>query len=279
MTTNPAIAIGIPTYNRKWLVELCARSVRLAAYPEKTRMIVVDDASAEFDETFLRDQYPEFAEIVRREKNCGGADFAARDVLARLADTGAGILMLFDSDLILAPNCVGRALSLLDKTGGVLSLFNTPNHRILRETGDLLQKRTIGAAATAWRRDVALKVLEGVAPGSLWDWRVCDFLTRQRTPIFTVKELLVQHLGYAAGENSNAFRGDIGLGYYDEDFRNAYNLINIVAAAQRSSFESADKRFSKIESRLSRLEKYSIRTGFRSVVNVARQLFSGRKSQ
>ena len=188
MTANASIAIGVPTYNRKAIIELCAHSVRLVDYPEGARMIVVDDASIEFDETFLRDQYPPFAEIFRRDVNSGGADFATPDLLARLVDTGADILLILDSDLILKRDCLRTMLSLIDRTEGLLSLFNTPNHWALRDKGDLLQKRTIGAAATAWRRDLAATVLKEVEPGSMWDWRVCEFLTRRQTPIFSVKE-------------------------------------------------------------------------------------------
>jgi glycosyltransferase involved in cell wall biosynthesis len=279
MTTSASIAIGIPTYNRKGIIELCAHSVRLVDYPEKTRMLVVDDASAEFDEAFLRDQYPPFAEIARRPANSGGADFATPDLLSRLVDTGADILVIIDSDLILARNCLTTMLSLIDRTEGVLSLFNTPNHWAIRDKGDLLQKRTIGAAATAWRRDVASKVLKGVEPGSIWDWRACEFLTAQRTPIFTVKDSLVQHLGFAAGENSHALRGDVGLGYYDDDFRNAYNWINEVAAAQQNSFRRVKLRLDELEFRLSKQEKYSLRGGFRMVRNAVRRLVSGRAGE
>jgi glycosyltransferase involved in cell wall biosynthesis len=279
MSPRPSIAIGIPTYNRKAIIELCAHSVRLVDYPEGARMIVVDDASVEFDQTFLRDQYPPFAEISRREVNSGGADFATSDLLARLTDTGADILVIIDSDLILKRDCLRRMLSLIDRTEGVLSLFNTPNHWALRDKGDLLQKRTIGAAATAWRRDLAVTVLKEVGPGSMWDWRVCEFLTQQRTPIFSVKDSLVQHLGFAAGENSHALRGDVGLGYYDDNFRNAYNWINEVAAAQQNSFRRVKLRLDEVELRLSKLEKYSLRTGFRSIRDAVRRLVAGRKGE
>jgi glycosyltransferase involved in cell wall biosynthesis len=279
MTAPASIAIGVPTYNRKTIIELCAHSVRLVDYPENARMIVVDDASVEFDATFLRDQYPPFAEIVRRQVNSGGADFATPDLLERLVDTGADILVIIDSDLILKRNCLRTMLSLIDRTEGVLSLFNTPNHWALRDKGDLLQKRSIGAAATAWRRDLAASVLKAVEPGSMWDWRVCDFLTQQRIPIFTVKDSLVQHLGFAAGENSHALRGDVGLGYYDDDFRNAYNWINEVAAAQQNSFKRVKLRLDELEVRLSKLEKYSPRTGFRLVRNAVRRLVSGRPGE
>jgi glycosyltransferase involved in cell wall biosynthesis len=278
MTANNSIAIGVPTYNRKWMIEVCAPSLRLADYPENTRVIVVDDASTEFDAAFLRGQYPDFAEVTRRDKNSGGADFAARDLLARLAETGADVLLMIDSDLILARDGVTRMLALFDKTAGVLSMFNTPNHSPIRDVGDLLQKRFIGAAATAWRRDVALEILAGVEPGPVWDWRVCEFLTVRHTPIFTVKHSLVQHLGYAEGENSHAFRGDVGLGYYDEDFRNAYNWINIVAAAQQASLKSVDRRFREIEYRVAKQEKYSLRGGFRYIVHGARRWLRGAKS-
>ena len=96
------IAIGIPTYNRRYLVEMHAQSLCSARLPANTKIIVIDDCSADFDVGYLKTIYPENADIRRRSENSGGADFAARDLMVQLAETGADVFVLFDSDMIVA---------------------------------------------------------------------------------------------------------------------------------------------------------------------------------
>src|SRR5208282_6179181 len=165
------VAIGIPTFNRSHIVEMHARSLSASRLGPDTIVIVIDDASTEYDIEFLKSIFPSRSDIRRRAKHSGGADLAIRDVMGQLLATDADALMLLDSDMLVAENFLEVGVSLLQESDGIISLFNTPNHPSIGSRGPFVLKRTIGSAGSLWRRDVAEKTLAGVAPGKGWDWR------------------------------------------------------------------------------------------------------------
>src|SRR5262245_40823955 len=83
------VAIGVSTYNRRHLVDLNAASLRSSSIPPDTVLVVVDDASTDYDVDYLRQIYPSFSDVRRRPANSGGASFANRDVMHRLLETDA----------------------------------------------------------------------------------------------------------------------------------------------------------------------------------------------
>ena len=231
------IAIGIPTYNRRYLVEMHAQSLCSARLPANTKIIVIDDCSADFDVGYLKTIYPENADIRRRSENSGGADFAARDLMVQLAETGADVFVLLDSDMIVASDFLEVGMKLLSDCDGVLSLFNTPNHPAIGFRGPLVLKKTVGSTATIWRREIAIEMLLHVAPGPSFDLRFSEFLINAGYQICTTKNSYAQHAGFFEGQNHRFDgRGDFGIGFSDTDVRNAYRLIEIIVHYMQSGF-------------------------------------------
>lgn len=240
------IAIGVPTYNRVSLVRLNAASLSNSALPGDVILLVVDDCSEDYGLEFLRACYPA-ATIVRRERNSGGADMAAFDLLSRLHATGRQWLLVLDSDLILASDWLERVRPFLPLTDGLLSLFNTANHAPISASGGLLQKNTIGMAGTLWRRDVAEEVLAAVPPGWGWDDRACTHVRSSGRRIFSVADSLAQHVGFAEGQNSHPHKGDIGMGFHDCDSRSLYLLMEGLMLQEQAANRSIAVRFGVIE--------------------------------
>lgn len=222
MTAKPRIAIGIPTFNRKSLLELSAASISAATLPADCKLIVIDDISTEYAPEWLAGLYPAHAEIRVREHHSGGADYATPDLLTALYKTGADILILLDSDLLVRKDFIETALRSLDASDGVVSLFNTSNHPAHAERGDFLIKRTVGIAGTVWKREIMAQILKDVPPGLCWGWRVCDLIASRGIEIHVLKQSAAQHIGYLEGENSNRTAGDLGNGFRDADPFNAY---------------------------------------------------------
>jgi hypothetical protein len=218
-------AIGVATWNRKSIVAAHAASLRESRLPVDTKILVIDDASSEYDVEFLASIFPPGSEIRRNQTNSGGADFALANLMKELLKTDADVVMLLDSDLLVHEEFVGVGLGLLDQTDGLLSLFNTPNHPALREVGPFLIKESIGSAGTLWSRELAESVIRDVADGARWDWRFCDHVRSTGREIYVSKQSMVQHVGFAEGQNSKLDYGDFGAGFADSDARNAYRLI------------------------------------------------------
>jgi glycosyltransferase involved in cell wall biosynthesis len=249
------VAIGVPTYNRRYLVELNAASLRSSSIPSGTALIVVDDCSAEYDVDYLRSIYPEFADIRRRSEKSRGASFANRDLMRRLLETDGDAVLLLDSDLLVSSNFLELGMSLLRDTDGFLSLFNTPNHPTIGARGPFVLKKSVGCAGTLWRRDLAAKVLAAVPPCSQWDWRFSDFLVKTGVEISVVRDSLVQHIGYSYGQNSSFRHGDVGVGFSDWDAKNAYRLTELLLTDSQAKFIRVQDQIDALNSRASLIER------------------------
>jgi glycosyltransferase involved in cell wall biosynthesis len=237
------VAIGITTFNRHHFIESCARSLSRATGIEHARILINDDCSTDYDLAFLETCFPPGAEIERHSANSGGADYACRKMVERLCGTGAKIFIILDSDLICARDFLDQTLALIKTTDGFLSLFNTPSHPAIGARGGLLLKEDVGAAGTVWTAELARAMLAATPEGRTFDWRFCDYLRQARIDILTVKASLVQHLGFAEGQNSSDRGGDIGIGFTDVDSFNAYLMQQEFAHALNQSFKMIAKRF------------------------------------
>ena len=249
------VAIGVSTYNRRHLVELCAASLCSSSIPLDTPLIVVDDVSTEYDVDHLRSIFPKFADVRRRPENSGGASFANRDVMRQLLETDVDAVLLLDSDLLVSSNFLERGISLLPDTDGMLSLFNTPNHPESGARGPFVLKKSVGCAGTLWRRDVAAKVFTAVPAGPRWDWRFSDFLVKAGVEICVVRDSLVQHIGYSYGENSRG-TGDFGVGFSDSDGKNAYRLTELLLADSQAQFLRIQEQIDALDDRARLIERW-----------------------
>jgi glycosyltransferase involved in cell wall biosynthesis len=252
------VAIGVSTYNRRHLVELSAASLRSSSIPPDTALIVVDDASTDYDSDYLRSIFPSFSDVRRRPENSGGASFANRDVMRQLLETDADAVLLLDSDLLVRSNFLDVGVSLLGDTDGLLSLFNTPNHADIGARGPFVLKHSIGCAGSLWRRDIAAKVFSEVPAGPQWDWRFSDFLLTAGVGIYAVRDSLVQHIGYSHGYNSTFGHGDFGVGFSDSDAKNAYRLTELLLADSQAKFLRVQEQIDALRSRVSLIEQRSL---------------------
>ncbi len=237
------VAIGVTTFNRPRLLEACAQSLGRANGIEQARILITDDCSTDYDAAFLKACFPPHAVIERNSKNSGGADHACRAMIERLCATDAKILIMVDSDLVFARDFLDQTLGLMKATDGFLSLFNTPTHPPIGARGGLILKKAVGAAGTVWRSEVAQAMLAVTPAGPIFDWRFCEYLSRVHIEILTVRASLVQHLGFAQGQNSSVRGGDIGIGFADSDACNAYLMQQELACALNAGFKEIATRF------------------------------------
>ena len=71
--------------------------------------------------------------LMRPDYGPCSAGLAESGIMERLVVSDADILVILDSDMIVARNFIHAALPLFAQTSGFLSLFNTPTHPV--ETG------------------------------------------------------------------------------------------------------------------------------------------------
>jgi hypothetical protein len=121
-----------------------------------------------------------------------------------ILDTGDEYLFNADSDLIFSKHWLGRAMELLPKTEGILTLFNATSHKPCGEERMFLFKNTIGSAGTLFTRDRVqelVRYIESLGNTKSLDWQFSKYFCEHKINVYCVKDSLVQHIGYR-GQNS-----------------------------------------------------------------------------
>jgi glycosyltransferase involved in cell wall biosynthesis len=217
------ISIVITTFNRLNFVESQGRSLSLCRGIDQARIFVFDDASTEYTAEKLSEIYPQHSEIFVADTNSGGADYATRIALDFVSKLNTEIIVLLDSDLIISSRVLENVIELMPKSSGFFSLFNAPSHNTLRVAGEFVVKDYVGAAGCVFSQRILSRILEGVPPGPGFDWRFGDYLKECKIPILSVRDSLVQHIGFANGQHSHSLSGDFGTGFLD------YSPVNTAA--------------------------------------------------
>lgn len=201
-------------------------------------ILVIDDASTEYDIEALRPLFPPHAEFIRRPVNSGRADYAAHELMRVFREERTeDILVCLDSDLLVAEDIIATLQDAFPRTDGLLSLLNAPSHPGTLRDG-LLVKRSVGFAGTAWSRAVVAEVLEHVKPSPRYDWDICEHLVAQGREIFCLPHSAVQHLGFAQGQNSHFLRADYGLGFTDTNWWNISAIQETLLFGVRQEFRN-----------------------------------------
>ena len=236
ITPKTRVTIGITTYNRLDIVKAMADSFYRSSrdYPYAVR--IYDDASSEFSIDALKDVFPDAVSIIRHERNMradANTYFMYKDFLHNSEE----ILFNADSDLIFNESWLQQGLSYFTRTDGVLSLFNTLSHRSIKEENGLCEKMNIGAAGTLMSRrnvDLLFKYNSELDNSKDFDWNFCNIFRELGIKIYTVKNSLVQHIGFT-GQNTYFAKGDYGVGFSITSIKDGQTLNDVLAMAREQS--------------------------------------------
>jgi len=220
------LTIGIPTYNRKKILELMASSLYESNISIPHNIRIYDDCSTEYGIEELKKLFPTAASIKINEVNLK-ADKNTYQMYNDFLSTSDQLFFNADSDLIFSKEWLITALKLFDKTNGILSVFNANSHEPYKIIDDeLCLKKVIGAAGTLFHRDRVSEFMANIASFAKIkdiDWRFSEYFSSIGLPIFCVNKSLVQHIGYF-GQHSK-FYFDFGRNFKIET-SNQGQIIN-----------------------------------------------------
>ena len=248
------LTIGIPTYNRKKLLELMASSLYDSDISIPHNIRVYDDCSAEYGLDELKKIFPTAASIKINETNLK-ADKNTFQMYRDFLSTSDELLFNADSDLIFSKDWLKTALKLFERTNGILSVFNANAHETYKQIdNELCLKKTIGAAGTLFHRDRVSEFMANLSsPDTLTeiDWRFSEYFNSIGLPIFCVNNSLVQHIGYF-GQHTKYFF-DFGRNFKIENsnqgqiindiFENFIDDIRKLETERTKLYDKRDKDF------------------------------------
>ena len=191
---KPSVAVAVPTHNRIGYVQLTSKALR-GTVPAND-VWVFDDQSDEYKHKDLAAWYgTEHIFIAKRRLK---ADAMARHILEWFVSSQYDVLVLLDSDLVVAPNWLDSLHDGLRESKGLLSLYRSgaPKHKSLRCGGVLCEQPSMGNAGTVWRRSITEKMLSEMSnrEGG-FDWGWSEWCTKNRVPMQALKASAVLHIG------------------------------------------------------------------------------------
>jgi hypothetical protein len=198
------VTIGIPTYDRLRILNMMAESLYDSGIKSPHSIKVYDDCSDEYGVSELEKIFPTAVSITRNAYNMK-ADKNIHQMYHDFLSSSDDYFFNADSDLIFYPHWLETALELIQKTEGILSIFNANSHypvKVLDETFCI--KETIGSAGTLFtRKRVEELVLHFSNTDDFrsFDYRWSALFSARRIPIYCTNISLVQHIGYI-GQNS-----------------------------------------------------------------------------
>lgn len=240
------IMFGICTYNRKRIIEYSSASLNRIKNINNIDICIFDDASQEYDLSYLKSLYPSAKEIIISEKN-KGADANSIQMLSRFINSQNEWLFIADSDLIFCEdilNIIRNYIVEYKKRGyfGVISFFNTYTHPITDIIDDMFcRKEKVGAAGVLLNKDVAREIVNAVDSNSPYDVQFSKIFNERGYDILCSQKSYVQHIGIE-GYNSLYYTFDWGKDFLLDSIENAKIINNIIDMLMSRIVESNNQR-------------------------------------
>jgi len=246
----PTVTIGVSTYNRKDLVEIMAASLYRSDLTIPHNIRIYDDCSSEYGAAVLEKLFPTAASIKINTVNVK-ADKNMYQMYKDFLTTDDDYFFNADSDIIFTRQWLATALELIQKTDGILSLFNTASHEPYQIIDNLFcLKHTIGAAGTLFKRGRVSEILEyfdSIGKVNSFDWQWCEYFGNNNVKIFCLNKSLVQHIGYN-GQNAG-FYFDVGRGFKIETVNDG-QIINDIFVESLDAILLKEKKYNELNNSL-----------------------------
>ncbi|MDR0526599.1 MAG: glycosyltransferase family 2 protein [Spirochaetaceae bacterium] len=221
------LTIGIPTYNRKDLLQIMAESLYESALSAAYNIRVYDDKSTEYGMEELKKIFPDAVSININKTNLKADKNMYKMYYDFIHNTNDEYFFNADSDIIFKKDWLVKSMELIKKTKGVLSLFNTSCHAVYKEFDDeLVLKKILGAAGVLFTRERLKELLKYFCSMEMikaFDWQWSEYFNGNNIPVFCVKHSLIQHIGYTGQNTGYVF--DFGKNYKIETIKHG-QIIN-----------------------------------------------------
>lgn len=237
---NKNIMIGMCIFNRKYILDMCASSLKNVKDINEIDLRLYDDCSTEFDQKYLREIFPNAKKIYVSENN-RGADKNGIIMLKDFLSSSNEWLFIADSDLIFSKDLISKLKEIMDDMvhfnfESVVSVFNAITHREDRQLlGKYVEKEKLGAAAVILHRKTAQIIIETNNEKEHYDNCFSKVLRERKYKLLCTQRSYVQHIGIE-GYNSFFDAFDWGKNFEVDTLANAQIIEKII-----------DLMFSKIE--------------------------------
>ena len=209
----------LTTYNRPDYLRKSLYSLKASPFTKSDTLWIFDDASHDGETIDLIHSFkpPNVKDIhlFRTKKNVG-CDINSFHALSSVySQTKDPFIFLAETDGVYLPGWLpflreSHELAINNNDIGVISLFNTPSHKVEGEYNkDFNIKKSLGGFASL----VNCNFLKSVDPNKdpfNWDWDLFSIYNKNNLKLLCSKKTYVQHIG-AHGTHSKGSGHDVGI--------------------------------------------------------------------
>jgi glycosyltransferase involved in cell wall biosynthesis len=198
------IMIVVPTYNRKHHIETLSRSLSECRGIENADVRIYDDASTDFDETYLKEKFASVSkQIFRRNVRSRQTSHNYFQMMSDFLKSDNDVVFLCDSDLLLRPDALDFIKENFKFTDGFVTLYNSDVHYTIKHGKIFDLKLDAGHAAMVMNKKCAAMFVDINNP-EMGDFRLSETLIKNNVRILAAKNSLAQHIGISGGKHSGA---------------------------------------------------------------------------
>ena len=146
------LSVIIVSYDSRFFLELCLRSLKASLINIKSEIIVVDNISSDGSQTKCKEEFPNI-KLIQNEKNlgyCGGNNIGIKEAKG-------DYIVILNPDTIVEPNCIEELVSAQNKFGDGLyqpKILSLNEENIVQSTGNMLHIFGFGFARDKGKKDV-----------------------------------------------------------------------------------------------------------------------------
>jgi hypothetical protein len=211
---------------------------------------IYDDCSTEYGGDFLKKLFPTARSVKINPVNLR-ADKNIYQMYADFISTGDDYFFNADSDIIFNNQWLNTAVELIEKTDGVLSLFNANSHKHYKITDDILcLKNSVGSAGVFFSRNRLRELLtyfDSTEQVKGFDWQWSEYFVNNKIKIYCTNKSLIQHIGYC-GQNSGLYF-DIGRNYKIETIEDG-QIMNDIFEKSMDNIMIKEKEITTVNQKL-----------------------------
>lgn len=188
--------VSMATHNRNEYVGLSLRAWEESEH-HTASLYIFDDSSSEYTLADLNKWAPD-AQVSGGQGKNRGPDATSRLIVETFVASDYDVLVILDSDLLVANDWFARLLRGLAATEGVLSLYRSqaPKHYSTKcEGGVICKVNSMGNAGAVWRKDLATRMLAEMSNVQGFDWGWSEWCEKNNIPMVSLKESAVLHIG------------------------------------------------------------------------------------
>jgi glycosyltransferase involved in cell wall biosynthesis len=208
---NNKIGIVIPCYNRPDYLKQTLDCFCATEFLYPTTVFIIDDKSDSDTRQIIANYYNDKFELIKifNENNYGIA-YNLFYGFKYFHDRNFNIFINIDPDMLMESNWLIKGVELLkafpDRICSSWGAEDTERYKILKETENYTERRSIGGANYIFNNFCYETIMEALQKTHTFDWHLCTLQVKKNIPFVCANPSLMKHIGEESSMGHKYFK-------------------------------------------------------------------------